>query len=57
MAVLKILHNLKILHCSMQYSCMECLYMCRGVSGIFGGIFVALEIDIPLVGGENDQKI
>ena len=45
--------NLEILHGSMQYFCMECLYMGRGVSGIFGGIFRALEIGFPLVAGEK----
>ena len=32
---------------------MYCLYMRRGVSGIFGGIFPALETGFPLVGREK----
>ena len=54
MAVLKILPNLEILHWSMQYFCMDGLYMDMGSSGIFGGIFRAMEMGFPLVGGEND---
>ena len=41
--------NLEILHWSMQYLCMDCLYMRRGVSGIFGGIYPAVEICFSLV--------
>ena len=53
MAFRRIMSNLEILHGSMQYFCMECLYMGRGVSGIFGGIFPALETCFSLVGGEK----
>ena len=57
MAVLKILPNLEILHWSMQYFCTGCLHMDMGSSGIFGGIFRAMEIGFPLVGGEKGLKI
>ena len=53
MAFRRIMSNLEILHGSMQYFCMECLYMGRGVSGIFGGIFPASETGFSLVGGEK----
>ena len=49
MAVLKILPNLEILHWSMQYFCMDGLYMDMGSSGIFGGIFRAMEMGFPFV--------
>ena len=54
MAVLKLLANLEILHWSMQYFCMGCLYMDMGSSGIFGGIFRAMEMGFPFVGGRKD---
>ena len=54
MAVLKILPNLEILHWSMPYFCMDGLYMDMGSSGIFGGIFRAMGMGFPFVGGEND---
>ncbi len=57
MAVLKILANLEILHWSMQYFCMDGLYMDMGSSGIFGGIFRAMEMGFPFVGGENRLKV
>ena len=57
MAVLKLLANLEILHWSMQYFCMGCLYMDMGSSGIFGGIFRAMEMGFPFVGGENGLKV
>ena len=44
---------MEILHRSMQYLCMYCLDKSRGVSGIFGGIYPALEIGFSLVGGER----
>ena len=56
MAFRKIMSNLEILHGSMQYPCMDCLYMSMGVSGIFGGIYPALEIGFSLVGGEKVLK-
>ena len=56
MTVLKLLSNLEILHWSMQYSCMGCLYMDMGSSGIFGGIFRAMEMGFPFVGGRKGLK-
>ena len=56
MAVLKILANLEILHWSMQYFCMDGLYMDMGSSGIFGGIYLAMEMGFPFVGGEKGFK-
>ena len=35
---------------------MGCLYMDMGSSGIFGGIFRAMEMGFPLVGGEKGLK-
>ena len=57
MAVLKLLANLEILHWSMQYFCMGCLYMDMGSFGIFGGIFRAMERGFPFVSGENGLKV
>ena len=56
MAVLKLLANLEILHWGMQYFCMGCLYMDMGSSGIFGGIFRAMEMGFPFVGGRKGLK-
>ena len=56
MAVLKLWANLEILHWSMQYFCMDGLYMDMGSSGIFGGIFRAMEMGFPLVGGRKGLK-
>ena len=50
MAFRKIMSNLEILHWSMQYFCMDGLYMDMGSSGIFGGIFGDIEIGVPLEG-------
>ena len=54
MAFRKIASNLEILHWSMQYFCMGGLYKDMGSSGIFGGIFRAMEMAFPFVGGEKD---
>ena len=53
MAVWKILANLGILHWSMQYFCMDGLYVDMGSSGIFGGIYLAMEMGFPFVSGEK----
>ena len=53
MAVLKLLANLEILHWSMQYFCMDGLYMDMGSSGIFGGIYLAMEMGFPFARGEK----
>ena len=56
MAVLKILANLEILHWSMQYFCMDGLYMDMGSSGIFGGIFGDINIGVPLEVANRQEK-
>ena len=53
MAFRKITSNLEILHGSMKCFCTNCPYTDRGGSGIFGGIFPALETGFPLVGREK----
>ena len=40
----------------MQYFCMDGLYMDMGSSGIFGGIFRAMEIGFPFVSGRKGLK-
>ena len=57
MAVLKILANLEILHWSMQYFCMDGLYMDMVSSGIFGGIFRAVEMGFPFIDGRKGLKV
>ena len=56
MAVLKILANLEILHWSMQYFCMDGLYLDMGSSGIFGGIFGDIKIGVPLEIAKRHEK-
>ena len=48
--------NLEILHWSMQYFCTDCLYVDMGSSGIFGGIYLAMEMGFPFVSGEKGFK-
>ena len=56
MAFRKIMSNLELLHWSMQYFCMECLYMDMGSSGIFVGIFGDIRIGVLLEVAKRQEK-